>query len=315
MTSLIIIYFAIALGFIAAGLGRLIGRSLGLRNVAAKLLHATPVAAGFVTLFAPLLLEPMIDMEFFRQLEPGWIVLSIVGGMIALMSAVFGVFLLVSRATGPLAQVLAQPTVEMVRRADWRAPILFLRSFHDDTRQIAATRKLDDDALLLKSISNLDDPVSFENELIDVVRPHGPVIAIGEPGTTPDWGAARSFIDGEGWRETVLEWMEEAQLIVMLAGYTHGLNWELENVIKRGHQAKTVLVFPPNDLYRDARWKWVAAAFRGTAVETAMQQTRSQDVIAMHQNSAGELVVFHSEHELLRNYQAALALALFASAA
>lgn len=196
-----------------------------------------------------------------------------------------------------------------MRRNDWRRPILFLRSFHDDARQIAIKPGLDEASPLTSS----DDATRFEDALLKVVRLQGPAIAIGQPGTTPDGGATRAYIDGEGWRDTVLEWMDEAQLIVMVAGYTHGLHWELENVIKRGHPAKAVLVFPQNDPHRKARWEWVAAAFRGTAIEVAMQQTTSDHVIALHQNNAGELVVFRSENELLRNYQAALSVALFAS--
>lgn len=298
---------ALILGLASAGLALLLGKLPSLRYVASRLLRMVPLAAGFVTLFAvALVFDEVFDIDIDAGPET---IISLIASLIGAMVAAVGAFFLASKAIDPVAHLLAQPSVDAVRRNDWRRPILFLRSFHDDARQIAIKPGLDEASLHTSS----DDATRFEDALLKVVRLQGPAIAIGQPGTTPDGGATRAYIDGEGWRDTVLEWMDEAQLIVMVAGYTHGLHWELENVIKRGHPAKAVLVFPPNDPHRKARWEWVAAAFRGTAIEVAMQQATSDHVIALHQNNAGELVVFRSENELLRNYQAALSVALFAS--
>lgn len=303
--TLTISYLALVLGLASAGIAQLRGKLPSLRYVASTLLRMVPIAAGFITLFAMgFVFEKMFGIDI-DGVGDSLIIAKLSGMVIGAMAAAVGAFFLVSRVIGPLAHSLAQPSVDAVRRDDWRSPVLFLRSFHDDARQVV------DDAFSFASTD--DTTTSFEDALLKVVRLQGPAIAIGQPGTTPDGGAARAFIDGEGWRDTVLEWMDQAQLIVMLAGYTHGLHWELENVIKRGHQAKAVLVFPPNDPYRNARWEWVVAAFRGTAIGAAMLRTTSDQVIALHQNKVGELVVLRSKNETMRNYQAALAVALFAS--
>jgi hypothetical protein len=306
--TLVISLLALILGLASAGVAQLRGKLPSLRYVASMLLRMVPFAAGFVTLFAvTLVFDQVFDIDIDAGPET---IISLIASLIGAMVAAVGAFFLVSKVIGPRAHLLAQPSVDAVRRNDWRPPVLFLRSFHDDARQIAIEPGLDD----VSPFSSSDDTMTnFEDALLKEVRLQGPAIAIGQPGTTPDGGAARAYIDGEGWRDTVLEWMDEAQLIVMVAGYTHGLYWELENVIKRGHQAKAVLVFPPNDPHRKARWEWVSAAFRGTAIGAAMLETTSEHVIALHQNKAGELVVLRSKSENQRNYQAALAVVLFES--
>ena len=52
----------------------------------------------------------------------------------------------------------------------------------------------------------------------------------------------------------MLNWMDEAVVISMVAGWTEGVLWELEQVIARGHVEKLLLVLP-GGANADARWR------------------------------------------------------------
>jgi hypothetical protein len=57
-------------------------------------------------------------------------------------------------------------------------------------------------------------------------------------------GAARAKLSDDEWQAQVLAWMDQATLIVAMAGATHWVEWELANVASRGHAHKLILLFP-----------------------------------------------------------------------
>ena len=91
---------------------------------------------------------------------------------------------------------------------------------------------------------------------------YGPVVAVGRPGRSlASLGAAREHLSDATWREQVAARMDQAGTIVVATGETDGLVWELGEVVKGGHIAKTFFLFPPlspADLGR--RWAHTAAA-------------------------------------------------------
>ncbi len=102
-----------------------------------------------------------------------------------------------------------------------------------------------------------------------------------------------------------------AVIIVMVAGYTAGLHWELTTAVERGWARKLVFLFPPGDPYHVARWDWVMSVFRETETRTQMAQARRDGVIAMHIDAQSALVTFATERQSARSYQTALALAVY----
>jgi uncharacterized protein DUF2510 len=78
---------------------------------------------------------------------------------------------------------------------------------------------------------------------------YGTVIAGENPGAfseaTGPVGAATSRLAAEGWHITVVQWMRDASLVVVAAGGTGGLLWELEQLRRLGLQDKLFLVVPP----------------------------------------------------------------------
>lgn len=116
---------------------------------------------------------------------------------------------------------------------DSRPPVVFLRSFEDDEK--LEYRRAD---------SSWYD-FSLESRLGDHFSSIGPFIAVGKPGDEePHLGATRAPFSDEEWQGTVMDWMDQAVLIVIMIGRTHWVNWELRQTIERGYADKLIIVFP-----------------------------------------------------------------------
>jgi hypothetical protein len=201
------------------------------------------------------------------------------------------------------AEAMALPHAKDALWSDRRRPVLFLRSFKDDASVTSAT-----------GAGEPADPEQIErleDVLAGVAGSYGPLIAVGEPGVLPRSGAARAYYAGDDWREAVKTWMDQALFIVMIAGFTEGVRWELDTAIERGHAEKLVLIFPPNDRNFEARWAWVQDRFGKTAVAAQMREAVRAGAIAVHLDATGQLTVLSSRDPTTAHYKTALALSLY----
>lgn len=72
-----------------------------------------------------------------------------------------------------------------------------------------------------------------EEDLGSVLRPFGHMVAIGQPGEhLPVPGATRMYANQSDWREVVLASMQSAPLVVIRAGSSSGLLWEMGQAIR-----------------------------------------------------------------------------------
>ncbi|HXF27266.1 MAG TPA: hypothetical protein VN610_08330 [Bryobacteraceae bacterium] len=136
------------------------------------------------------------------------------------------------------AQRIAALRVAEIRKLDDRIPVLFIRSFSDDSRRLE--RRF--------SIVKFFAPktLTLEEAVVNRSWGVGPVIGIGKPGEKlGPLGAAREYIEGDAWRDRIEHLMGESRLIVSVLGYTEGLLWEYEDLVRLGHLSKLLLVFPP----------------------------------------------------------------------
>ena len=152
------------------------------------------------------------------------------------------------------ARRYSQVAADDLLAVDKRKPVLFLRSFVAD---------LDDDLHAGQAVLG---GMALEPRLARHFGSVGPFVAIGDPrDTIPKLGAARARRDGEDWRATVVEWMAAAQLIVLVAGATPSVLWELGQCIARGHVAKLIVLFDePVPWSNEQRLSYVRQAFTGT---------------------------------------------------
>lgn len=124
----------------------------------------------------------------------------------------------------PASEVLAKDT---------RPPVLYLRSFGDDPK--AAQR-----ASMAGFSFNTE-----EGEIAEIVKSIGPLVAIGRPDEELSYfGAARVYVGAGDWQERVRELLSQARLVIIRAGETAGLSWELEQCAKVVRPERLIILIP-----------------------------------------------------------------------
>jgi hypothetical protein len=118
--------------------------------------------------------------------------------------------------------------------------VLYLRSFEIDEQMLVTGRGLLAKAAALLSYAA---SVSPEQELAFVLDRVGPVVAIGKPGERlPELGAARRYVSDDRWRGVVQGFMREAALVVIRAGDTGSLWWEIEQALSICPRHRVIIV-------------------------------------------------------------------------
>ena len=162
-----------------------------------------------------------------------------------------------------LARKYFQVDANSLLVADRRSPILFLRYFGDDEKQIYRWPVM---AFLA---------FSLEAGLYYHFSRFGPFVAVGSSTeTVPMVGAARALLSDDEWQPRVLSWIRDTKLIVMYSGTTHWVNWELRHVVKNECATRLILMIPEIRALLwarkeeiSARVEQVRAGFSGTPWE------------------------------------------------
>jgi hypothetical protein len=146
----------------------------------------------------------------------------------------------------------ARDAAEALRR-DARAPVVFLRSFADDETRFRASWKRGQRAAYART---------YEEVLTAILQPYlGPVIAIGDPqDKLRDLGAARMYLTDDEWQEGLLDLLANAQLVIVHAGESKGVLWEIAQVVERIPPERVLLSLPRAGSYGIDRDRY--AAFR-----------------------------------------------------
>ena len=102
-------------------------------------------------------------------------------------------------------------SAEELLRRDPRPPVLYLRSFEQD-RAFAA-------------------PSGLELQMRFGVSGIGPLVGLGRPGDRmPIIGVPRLYAKSTNWEQQVSDWLHQAALVVIRAGLSDGLDWELGEI-------------------------------------------------------------------------------------
>jgi hypothetical protein len=147
------------------------------------------------------------------------------------------------------------PSASDAMRADPRPPLLYLRSFANDSSAVVD----DHGSNAYDRIVGWVGPPSPEEEMARILQRAGPVVAIGRPGEElPQLGAARLYVADDAWQSAVLALMRQAQMVVIRVGASPGLRWEIEQALRRVPRRRIVLAFQGRDARRAApevqRW-------------------------------------------------------------
>jgi hypothetical protein len=155
-----------------------------------------------------------------------------------------------------------QNSADLQLSVDKRPPTVLLRSFRSD---------LADD---MNAGTTVIAGMALEPRIDRYFSAFGPFVAIGDPRESiARLGAARARRDGEDWRVTVREWMSVAQVIVMIAGATKSVLWELEQCIVGQHVSKLIILFDePSAWSASQRLDHIRQAFEATIWRAALHE-------------------------------------------
>lgn len=195
-----------------------------------------------------------------------------------------------------------QTTADSLLSVDTRKPVLFLRAFDDDEKMRFAKWQ----------VGFLD--FSLETRLSNHFRHRGPFIAVGSPTeTVPIPGAARVRLPDSEWQDRVLGWIGNAIVIIVYAGKTHWVNWELARIIETGRAQNLILMMPEFGKRRRLWWQDLGLRIdrmRDVLKNTVWSNTFAeiqdfQDVRALLFGNDGSMMVIRSRYRNRDSYHLA----------
>jgi hypothetical protein len=120
---------------------------------------------------------------------------------------------------------------------DAKPDVLYLRAFQADRSLLSYVAW---SFMLPRLVSGI---ITEEEQLRDVLRPFGDLVAIGRPGEKlPTPGAARLYVSDAQWQSVVSDQMRSAALVVIRAGHGEGLLWELNQAFANLDPTKLLIL-------------------------------------------------------------------------
>lgn len=133
-------------------------------------------------------------------------------------------------------QYAAQMDAERII-TDSKPDVLYLRAFVSDP---STAGNVLSSMLTVRLMSGL---ATEEEQLADVLRPFGDLVAIGQPGEgLPKPGATRIYASDEEWKKVVKRQMRTAPLVVIRAGSGENLLWELQQAAETVSPHKVLIL-------------------------------------------------------------------------
>lgn len=162
--------------------------------------------------------------------EPGSDFVTGFGGVLIVLLGLVAFSLLRMRARQHLAEIGPEALAD-----DGRPPILFLRTFRDDSA-----------GAVLNPLAGRARTI--EEQICRVLSPIGPTVALGRPGEQlPALGAARVYVEEAQWQDTVRQYADRAPLVVLRVGPTENFWWEVEEMSRRLPAERVLFVVPDDD--------------------------------------------------------------------
>jgi hypothetical protein len=185
-----------------------------------------------------------------------------------------------------------------------RPPMLLLRSFADDVDGIPPNMLI---PRLFRRRKRIEEVIGKE------LTRSGPFVAIGKPGERlPQLGASRLYIADSEWQKVVQSFIAKSDLVIVIAGKTHWVQWELANVIGQGRITKLIIVFPRiTEAERGERWQNLKPAFEGSSWSTALERVDIAGALVVFVGPDGNLAAVKSRKSHESDYEIALRVAAY----
>jgi hypothetical protein len=130
----------------------------------------------------------------------------------------------------------------------------------------------------------------LEAAIADEIARLGPFVAIGRPGEVlPQLGAARAYFSDDEWQAAVADWIARARLIVVIAGTTPWVRWELGEIARAGQVGRLLVLLPPGDADdRRRRLEFVAEALGDTTLLGQAPESSRIVALRFHRGSGAD---------------------------
>ncbi len=140
---------------------------------------------------------------------------------------------------------IGSPLAEDVLKTDQRPPVIYFRSFSQEeaSHRFWQVIRFGNADPILPGYSPWPPMEQYKfNKLMNRL---GPYIAIGRPGELlPEPGAARLYVSDDEWQDKVIGLLDRALFIVIRAGATPGLQWEISQVLSLLPLTRILLITP-----------------------------------------------------------------------
>jgi hypothetical protein len=119
--------------------------------------------------------------------------------------------------------------------------VLYLRSFEKDSDAIISLNEIKIDNMIVTS----DKVATFEELILKPFQSIGPTIAIGNPAEEETkMGAFRTYHSNETWQSYINDAITKSKLILIRAGNTEGVRWEINQVLNLASHNKILILTP-----------------------------------------------------------------------
>lgn len=157
----------------------------------------------------------------------------------------------------------AQIDASCILSADTRPLVLLLRSFVDDS--VRAQRPLFYKLFLFPYLFIFKGK-PIESTLATHFLRFGPFVGVANPtDKLPNYGVAKGAYPDDKWQGIVESWIVESKYIVMIAGRSEWVDWEIKTILKNGAEDKTIIYFPKESRKKMVeRVDWLKKYFKGS---------------------------------------------------
>ena len=198
--------------------------------------------------FAMVLFEMMKLAGILDPIAVAYLLLVILLGVISSLSPGLACWWIARRMTAP--------SVDESLARDPRPPVVFLRPFDDDGKQLEGEGLWYELRHSLRALFQK----SKEQRLEKILKKVGPLVAIGRPGEElAELGAARMYVSDADWQTVVEDFLKRAGLVVLQAGQSPGLKWEINKAVASVAPAQVLLFLPFRLVGRKRREKMYQA--------------------------------------------------------
>ena len=230
------------------------GRALGLRGAFPNLGKLVSGEAEYMTAWEPWQLVWWVAAVICRIIGV-FLSLYLMFSGASMMGDVYSRDFLIAMTWGVVMMHLSSlPVKHFMRRAGKRSHVTFALDADDST--VLLLRSFSDDDISIRAASSaapmLSPPVPWTDVRFEEVIAYscgklGNLVAIGRPGEAlPELGAARTYWADDQWQDAIRRTALRCRAIIIIAGASDGLRWELERVRAWRVLGKCLVVLPPD---------------------------------------------------------------------